>query len=43
MATMNVRRPDDEVVRWLKQRAAVSNGSLESETRQYSNAPWQTI
>ena len=34
MATMNVRRPDDEVVRWLKQRAAVSNGSLESEARQ---------
>ena len=34
MATMNVRRPDDEVVRRLKQRAAVSNRSLESEARQ---------
>ena len=33
MATINVRRLDDEVVRRLKQRAAVSNRSLESEAR----------
>ena len=33
MATINVRRLDEEVVRRLKQRAAVSNRSLESEAR----------
>ena len=33
MATINVRRLDDEVVRRLKQRAAVNNRSLESEAR----------
>ena len=33
MATINVRRLDAEVVRRLKQRAAVSNRSLESEAR----------
>ncbi len=31
MATINVRHLDDEVVRRLEQRAAVSNRSLESE------------
>ena len=33
MATINVRHLDDEVVRRLEQRAAVSNRSLESEAR----------
>lgn len=33
MATINVRRLDDEVVRRLKQRAALNNRSLESEAR----------
>ena len=33
MATINVRRLDEEVVPRLKQRAAVSNRSLESEAR----------
>ena len=36
MATINVRRLDDEVVRRLKQRAAVGNRSLESEARHIS-------
>ena len=33
MATINVRRLDQEVVRLLMQRAALSNRSLESEAR----------
>ena len=33
MATVNVRRLDDEVVRKLKQRAAANNRSLEAELR----------
>ena len=33
MVTINVRHLDDEVVRRLEQRAAVSNRSLESEAR----------
>jgi plasmid stability protein len=33
MATINVRRLDDEVVRRLKLRAAENNRSLESEAR----------
>ena len=33
MATINVSRLDDEVVRRLKQRAAVNDRSLESEAR----------
>ena len=33
MATVNVRRLDDDVVARLKQRAAANNRSLESEVR----------
>ena len=33
MATVNVRRLDDEVVRKLKDRAAANNRSLEAELR----------
>ena len=33
MATVNVRRLDDEVVRKLKERAAANNRSLEAELR----------
>ena len=33
MATVNIRRLDDEVVRQLKVRAAENNRSLESEAR----------
>lgn len=33
MATLNVRRLDEEVVAKLKRRAAVNNRSLESEAR----------
>ena len=33
MATINVRRLDDDVVRLLKQRAAGNNRSLEGEAR----------
>ncbi len=33
MATINVRQPDDDVVRRLKRRASGSNRSLEGEVR----------
>ena len=34
MATINVRRLDDDVVRRLKRRASLNNRSLEGEARQ---------